>query len=176
MQGIGLGGGTPTFGILNALHIALPAAMAELHDELAIEIVDALAHFFPEGNLVVGIHHGVVRQDAAAAMNGDEGRDDGRYATAGESGFPIDAGWATGTVVVIEAPRHVGADEPVLQSQIAKCEWLENGIRQDGLLGFRKYGRIRSRRVCRHRSNRWRRCGLDQRRSREKDCCARVSR
>ena len=129
MQGIGFCGRTPTLGILNALHIALSAAMAELHDELAIEIVDALANFFPKGNLVVGIHHGVVWQDTAAAMHGHEGRDDGSYAAAGETCFPIDPGLVSGTVVVIEAPRHVGAYEPVLQGQIAKRKWLENWIR-----------------------------------------------
>jgi len=102
VQRVGFGGGTPAFGILDAGDVALSSAVTQLKDELAVEVVDTGADLPPEGDLIVGVDHGVVRQDAAPAVNGDERGDDGSNTAFGETGFPVDAGRVARTVVVVE--------------------------------------------------------------------------
>ena len=109
--------------------------MAELHDELAIVLVNAFPHFAPERDFVVGIHHGVVWQDPSASMYRYKGRNDGPHAAFGKSCLPINAGLASGAVVVVKSAGYVRPDEPVLDGQITKGQSFEYTIRHsDGSL------------------------------------------
>ena len=88
--------------------------MAELHDELAVVLVDALADLTPERDLVVVVDHRVVRQDAAAHVHRHERRDDRADAAARELLFPVDAGLVAGAVVVVEAAGDARSEDAVL--------------------------------------------------------------
>jgi hypothetical protein len=119
--------------VLDATHVPLPARVAELHDELAVVLVDLLADFAPEGDPVVVVDHRVVRQDAAAAMNGYERRDDGADAPAGELLFPVDARLVARAVVVVPAAGDARPEQAVLDGQVPELERLEDRVVVHGL-------------------------------------------
>src|SRR6185503_19631864 len=61
-------------GELQVGDIALPPAVTELHDESAVVRVNGLADFAPEWNPIVLVNRRVVRNDAAAGVDGDKRR------------------------------------------------------------------------------------------------------
>lgn len=77
--------------ILSSAHISLTAGVTELHDEFAVILMDALAHRSPERDLIVVVDHRVVRQYAAADMNGNKRRNDRSDSSASEFCLPINA-------------------------------------------------------------------------------------
>ncbi len=117
-----------TDGVFDAAQIALAATMAELQDVLAVVLVHRLPERTPERDVPVVVDCGVVRHDAAAQMNGDEGGDDGADAAARELHFPVDAGLCSGSVVVVEPAGDVGADDPILDREVPECEGLKDRI------------------------------------------------
>ena len=106
------------FGYSRSGNVALPAAVTELHDELAVVLVDRRANRAPERDALVAVDRRVVRNDAPARMHRHERRDDRADAASGELQFPVDARLVAGAVVVVEAPGDVGAEHPVLDRQI----------------------------------------------------------
>lgn len=96
--------------------------------------MDLAGEFAPERDLVVVIDHRIVRQDAPARMNGDEGGDDGADPAAGEFQLPVDASLVAGAVVVVEAAGHVGAEDAVFDRERAELKWFKENVGHGGLL------------------------------------------
>src|SRR5438105_2126738 len=71
--------------------------MAELHDEPAVIVMDALADLAPERNLVVMVDHGVAGQDAPAHRDRGVGGYDGADAAPGELLLPVQPCIAAGS-------------------------------------------------------------------------------
>ena len=114
--------------IFDALDVALPAAMTELQDVLAVMRVNRLAEGAPERNVAIVIDHRVVRDDPPAQVHRHERRHDRADPAFRELHFPVDARLIAGAVVVVEASRDVGADDAVLDGQIAERQWLEDRV------------------------------------------------
>lgn len=125
---LGLGGGGEVGGDLDAGDVALAPRVAELHQEAAVVLVDPFAQLAPEGDPLVAVDHGVVGDDAALQADRDEGRDDPPDATLGELQLPVDPGGVAGAVVVVEASGDVGAEDAVLDGEVAQRERLEEDV------------------------------------------------
>jgi hypothetical protein len=119
-------GGRDPLRVLDAVDIALPAAVAQLQDELAVVAMHRFADRPPERDAAVVVDHRVVRHDTAAQVHRHERGDDGADAALGELRLPVDARLVAGAVVVVEAARHVGAEDAVLDRQIPEVERFEN--------------------------------------------------
>src|SRR5215471_8393737 len=102
--------------------------MAELHDELAVVLVDFLAHRAPEGDLVVVVDHRVVGQNPSGDMDGDERGDNRPTAAAGELLLPVDARLRPRAIVIIPTARDAGAEQTIFHGQVTKYERLKNDI------------------------------------------------
>ena len=72
VQRVLLVGGRQALGVLDAVDVALPSAMAQLHDEFAVVLVHRVAEGTPEGDVAVVVDHREVRDDAAAEMHRHE--------------------------------------------------------------------------------------------------------
>ena len=114
--------------VLDATDVALASRVAELEDEFAVVLVHARTELPPEGDRLVPVDGGVARHDAAADGDGHEGGDDGAAAAAGELQLPVDADRAARAVVVVESPRDVRAEDPVLDREVAKLERLKDDV------------------------------------------------
>ena len=108
--------------VVDRRDVALPSAMAELEDVLAVVFVHRLAERAPERDAIVADDRGVVRQDAPARMHRHERRDDRAHAAARELDFPVDPRLRAGAVVVVEPARDVRAENAVLDREIAERE------------------------------------------------------
>ena len=73
---VGLARGRQAHRVLDAVDVALPPAVAQLHDELAVVLVHGLPHGAPERDVAVVVDHRVVGHDAAAQVHRHERRDD----------------------------------------------------------------------------------------------------
>ena len=93
--------------VLDAGDISLAAAVAELHDVLAVILVHFLAEAAPERNLVVVINDGVVGKYASANCDGNMRRDDRSDAAASKLFFPVNAGLRADAIVVVEPAGNV---------------------------------------------------------------------
>ena len=124
VQRVGPIGRAETLRVFDARHVALPAAVAQLDEVLAVAfVVDLLDELFPEWNALVAVDRRVVRHDAAAHRHRHERRDDRADAAAREFQLPVDAGLGAGTVVVVEASRDIRAEDAVLRRERAEREW-----------------------------------------------------
>jgi hypothetical protein len=122
LERIVLVGRAQPYGIVNRRNVALPPAVAELKDVLAVVRVYLLAELPPERDAVVADDRGVVRQDAAARMNRHERRDDRPDPALREFHLPVDPGLRAGAVVLIESPRYVRAQDAILDCQRTELE------------------------------------------------------
>src|SRR5207244_6032726 len=73
VKGVGAAGGAERSveGVFYSADIALPSAVAQLHDVFAVVFMHFLADFAPEGHLVVVVDHSVVGKNPAADRNGN---------------------------------------------------------------------------------------------------------
>src|SRR5262249_25001990 len=99
--------------VLDAGNVALPAAVTELHDVLAVVPVNGLADFSPERNALVAVDGRVVRDDAAAQLHRHERGDDGADAAPRELLFPVDARLIARAVVVVQTPGDVRPEHAI---------------------------------------------------------------
>ena len=90
---IALIGGAQAYRILDAVDVALAAAVIELHDELAVVRMDGLPHFTPERIRASLSIYRVVGHDAAAQVHRHERRDDSADPALRELDFPVEAAW-----------------------------------------------------------------------------------
>ncbi len=77
--------------VLDTPLVLLAAGVAELHDELAAVLMDALADLTPELDLVIVVDHGVVHHDPSPDADRGIRRDDAANSPSGELLFPIDS-------------------------------------------------------------------------------------
>ena len=132
VQRIRLAGRRQPARVLDAVDVALPAAVAQLQDELAVVLVDRLADRAPERNLVVVVDHRVVGHDAAAQVHRHERRDDGAHAALGELRLPVDARLVPRAVVVVEAAGDVRPEQPVLDREVPELQRLKDRVESHG--------------------------------------------
>src|SRR5262245_48401616 len=105
--------------------------MAELHDELAVPLMHRGADAFPHRDEIVAMHGAVIGGDAPLEQHRHEGRDDRADAAFGELALPVDAGLAERAVLVVPAARNAGAENAILDGEIAKLERGEDDVTHD---------------------------------------------
>jgi hypothetical protein len=122
VEGVVLAGGGKGWlhEVLHSRHVALPAGVAKLDQEFAVVPVDRFAHLAPERDLIVVVHHGVVRQDAAADMDGAKGRNDGAHAATRKAFLPVDSRLAPRPVVIVPPAGYVRSKKTVLHREISE--------------------------------------------------------
>src|SRR5262245_28858884 len=106
--------------------------MAQLKNEAAVVLMHATAQLAPERDAFVAVDGRIVRKNSAAHVNGDKRRYDRAYATFGELKLPIDARLVAGAVVVVETPGDVGAEDAVLDGQVAETQRFPKNIAHRG--------------------------------------------
>src|SRR5204863_27614 len=108
--------------------VHLPARVTELHDELAVPLVHGFADALPQRDEIVAVHRRVVRRDAAFEQHRHEGRDDRADTALGKLALPVDPRLGERAVLVVPAPRVAGAEDAVLDRQVAEFERREDDI------------------------------------------------
>ena len=120
--------GALPFRVGQVRHVALPPAVTELQDVPTIVLVHGLAERAPEGDAIVMVDGGVVRDDAATRVHRHERGDDGADAAARELELPVDPHLRAGAVVVVESARDVRPEDPVLDGEIPEVQRLEDDV------------------------------------------------
>ena len=95
-------------------------------------LVDGLAEDRPDTDVVVVVDGLVILHDPSADAYGHEGADDRADPAARELDLPVDARLVAGAVIVVEAARHIRAEDPVLDRQVPELQRLEDCVESHG--------------------------------------------
>jgi hypothetical protein len=122
-------GRAPALLELDPSEVPLSPRERELHDVLAVVLVDALDELAPERDRLVTVDVRVVRDDQAAWMHRCVRRDDRPDAAAGELQVPVDVDLRSGAVVVVEPAGEARPEHTILDRQVPKLQRLEDDAR-----------------------------------------------
>ena len=116
-------GRAQTLGVLDAGHVALTAAVAELQDVLAVALaMHLLDELLPERNARVAVDRRVVRHDAAAHRTGTNDEMTAPTPPLRELDLPVDPRLVARAVVVVEAAGDVRSKHAVLDRQVPELQ------------------------------------------------------
>ena len=94
----------------------------------AVEAVHRLAELCPQRDEVVAVDGRVAGDDPAFHQHRHIGGDDRADAALGELALPVDARLGERAVLVVEAAGDVGAEDAVLDREVAEPELLEDRV------------------------------------------------